>query len=291
MTRRYDTRNRARDPLPVPEYPSAEWFECPEWLEPDERFVLLDDGRVAGYILDHAARDDRTPAGSPSGFAAFHASGARVVLDDGTSLAVGPVGLGHPNVAGRRATTPAHADWLRDAHVASATAFYRDPSRPRAVARVGEDPRGVWFAGYVVSPLTFGQARGVRALGPSGHWAEMPGRWWAEQERAGRAASLRESDLDLVGIGLVVVPGNVSAAAPATAAPRRAPRGPGEDRRTEFALRAGLGALQREQERLASASHTHHRRSAAMGDTRTPLERIEARVKQRILDEMDAVVP
>ncbi len=200
-------RRGAGEPFPVRDCPRRDWFDAPTWLRPDESWAILDNGRVGGYLYEHDQRSTLTtlgddapavireraraaglaPSPSRTGFAAFHAG--VVVCDDGRGLAVGSICWDHPPLG-------------LEAHAVS----YEYENRRVAIARVGEDTRGVWVAGSLAQRpydpwgLTYGHVAAMRSAGISGDWRRMSGDWW---HRNGHQASLADREVELVGVGIV----------------------------------------------------------------------------------------
>lgn len=195
------------DPVPVPEYPPAEWFERPTWVEEyraqhaadagDEqimRLTVTDDGRVGGYfyerdvcIVDRTAtlrpggHECWSPPPSPTNYARFHQQ--EVVTEGGQLVRVGAVG----NVGGHQSPFMA-AD--------TAAARYADPNAQLIVARIGDDERGGWLAGAAVPGATWRDVALLRRSALSGDW-----RWFAPDDLNPRGG------YDCLGPTLVTRPG------------------------------------------------------------------------------------
>lgn len=195
--------------FPVPEYPSADWFERPDWVEGwrrdhglgpsrDEggilRLTVTDEGRIGGWFYEAGQcivhMQDACPGPSPTRYAAFHQQD--VILDDGQAIRVGAIG-----------NTNGHAspwvDWKE------AQRHYADPDAQMIVCRAGDDERGGWIAGCVVPGSTYGDIALLRRSGLSGDWRPMPPSWW--RAHAVSAAAVRDAEgYDCLGPTLVTRP-------------------------------------------------------------------------------------
>jgi hypothetical protein len=181
---------------PTPLYPPHTWFtEKPDWLQPDTKISVDDDGRVAGYfynaeqclVHDHGA----CPRPSPTGYAAFHQQD--VVLDDGETIRVGAIG-----------NTNGHASPY--ARVDAAQAHYADPDRQLMAVRAYDDEHGGYILGSMVPGKTFGDVALVRRSALSGDWRPMPPQWW--QSHGVTASLVNECEgYDCIGPTLVTRPG------------------------------------------------------------------------------------
>lgn len=182
--------------FPVPLYPPHAWFtEKPDWLTPETKISVDDDGRVAGYfynrdqclVHDHGA----CPRPSPTGYAAFHQQD--VVLDDGEMIRVGAIG-----------NTNGHASPY--ARVDAAQAHYADPDRQLMAVRAYDDEHGGYILGSMVPGKTYGDVALVRRSALSGDWRPMPPQWW--QSHGVQAALVAECEgYDCIGPTLVTRPG------------------------------------------------------------------------------------
>lgn len=181
---------------PTPLYPPHTWFtDKPDWLSPDTKISVDDDGRVAGYfynadqclVHDHGA----CPRPSPTGYAAFHQQD--VVLDDGETIRVGAIG-----------NTNGHASPY--ARVDAAQAHYADPDRQLMAVRAYDDEHGGYILGAMVPGKTYGDVALVRRSALSGDWRPMPPQWW--QSHGVQASAVNECEgYDCIGPTLVTRPG------------------------------------------------------------------------------------
>jgi hypothetical protein len=182
--------------FPVPPYPPADWFsERPDWLTPETKIAVDDDGRVAGYFysagscLVHNAA--ACPKPSPTGYAAFHQQ--EVAVADGTLVRCGVIG----NVNG-------HADPY--ATVDSASAHYADPSKQLISCCAFDDEHGGYILGALVPHATYGDVALIRRSALSGDWRPMPPSWWHAHSIA--ASVVRDAEgYDCIGPTLVTRPG------------------------------------------------------------------------------------
>jgi hypothetical protein len=181
---------------PTPLYPPHAWFtDKPDWLTPDTKISVDDEGRVGGYfynrdqclVHDHGA----CPRPSPTGYAAFHQQD--VVLDDGETIRVGAIG-----------NTNGHASPY--ARVDAAQAHYADPDRQLMAVRAYDDEHGGYILGAMVPGKTYGDVALVRRSALSGDWRPMPPQWW--QSHGVQASLVNECEgYDCIGPTLVTRPG------------------------------------------------------------------------------------
>lgn len=201
------------EPFPVPEYPPADWFGPPTWVdewrkahnmppavESDGkggsilRLTVTDDGRVGGWFYNDGvclvdgtcsmranAHDCWMPGPSPTGYQRFHQQD--VVTADGTVLQVGVIG----NVGGHASEYVSHG---------AASAHYANPDAQMMIVRSGDDGSGGWIAGSVVPGSTYRDAALLRRSSLSGDW-----RWFAPD------ALNPEGGYDCLGPTLVNRPG------------------------------------------------------------------------------------
>jgi hypothetical protein len=188
--------------FPVPAYPPAEWYtDRPEWLTPETKLSVDEQGRVAGYFYHHGqclVHDaSACPRPSPTGYAAFHQQ--EVVTASGEPLAVGVIG----DVGG-------HADPY--ASVVDALAHYSNPAKQLLTVRAYDDDVGGVILGAVLAqvgaerrPLNYGDVALLRRSATSGDWRPMAPAWW---EAFGiRQAAVRECEgFDCIGPTLVTRP-------------------------------------------------------------------------------------
>lgn len=183
-------------PFPVPAYPPREWFtERPEWLTPETKIGVDDEGRVAGYFWNAGQcllyRPDACPKPSPTRYAAFHQS--HVAAADGELVEVGVIGNTH-----------GHAHPL--AHVDAASRHYQDPSAQLISCRAYDDEHGGYILGSVVPNATYGDVALIRRSALSGDWRHMPRQWWdAHGVQAGVVSACE--GFDCIGPTLVTRPG------------------------------------------------------------------------------------
>lgn len=196
-------------PFPVPEYPAAEMFERPAWLERGQGLTIMDDGSVAGYFHDGegciiGAPGCVRPTPSPTGYAGFHQQPQ--VLADGSSIRVGVIG----SVGG-------HANPYVTA--SSASRHYADPNCQRIVCRAFDDfdergvYRGAYIAGVLVPrvgaeqrPITFADVAAIRRCSMSGDWRPMEPEWF-DRNGVTRQAAAAVEFYDCIGPTLVTRPG------------------------------------------------------------------------------------
>jgi hypothetical protein len=183
-------------PFPVPAYPPAEWFtERPDWLTPETKIEVDDEGRVAGYFYQHGqclVHDAKAcPTSSPTGYAAFHQQ--QVVLADGSTIRVGVIG-----------NTNGHASPY--ARVDVAQAHYADPDRQLMSVRAYDDEHGGYVLGAMVPRATYGDVALVRRSALSGDWRPMPTPWWVAHGVQANAVKACEG-YDCIGPTLVTRPG------------------------------------------------------------------------------------
>lgn len=197
-------------PFPVPEYPPAEWFTEPTWVEdwraehgqgpsvdPETgilKLTVADDGRVGGWFFDRGAciihAPDACPGPSPTQYAAFHQND--VIVEGGAVLRAGVIGMTHGHAS-------PWVDWRE------AQRHYSDPSAQMIVCRAGDSERGAWVAGAVVPGLTWGDVAMLRRSALSGDWRRMPASWW--RMHGVSAAAVRDADgFDCIGPTLVTRP-------------------------------------------------------------------------------------
>lgn len=197
------------EPFPVPLYPPREWFSGPPtWVEPwraaaglaaaDDggimRLTITDEGRIGGWFFNagQCLVHDPTacPKHSPTRYAAFHQSD--VLLDDGTMLNVGVIGMTHGHQS-------PWLDWKE------AQRLYADPTAQKILCVAGDDQRGGWIAGAVVPGTTYGDVAMMRRSGLSGDWRPMPQSWWTDHGITPR--EVREVEgYDCIGPTLVTRP-------------------------------------------------------------------------------------
>lgn len=183
-------------PYPVPAYPPAEWYtEKPDWLTPNTKVSVDDDGRVAGYFYHHGqclVHDAAAcPRPSVTRYAAFHQQ--EVVTADGSALVVGVIG----DVGG-------HADPY--ASVGVAMRHYADPACQKIICRAYDDDIGGVILGSMVPNATYADVALVRRSALSGDWRPMPSAWW--DAFGVRAAAVTECEgYDCIGPTLVTRPG------------------------------------------------------------------------------------
>lgn len=183
-------------PFPVPAYPPADWFhDRPDWLTPDTKISVDDEGRVAGYfynagqclVHNHGA----CPSPSPTGYSAFHQQ--HVATADGELALVGVIG----NVNG-------HANEY--APVSVAQAHYADPDAQLIECRAYDDEHGGFILGSLVPHATHGDVALIRRSALSGDWRPMPPEWFEAHGVSARTAALCEY-FDCIGPTLVTRPG------------------------------------------------------------------------------------
>ncbi len=197
-------------PFPTPEYPPAEWFTEPTWVEdwraehglgpsldPETgvlRLTVTDEGRVGGYFFDFGAciiHDQAAcPGPSPTGYAAFHQN--EVVVAGGKVLQCGVIGNTHGHAS-------PWIDWKQ------AQRHYADPNAQMIVCRAGDNERGAWIAGAVVPGLTWGDVAMLRRCALSGDWRSMPPSWWKMNGVTAAAVNAAEG-FDCIGPTLVTRP-------------------------------------------------------------------------------------
>lgn len=195
-------------PFPAPEYPTAEMFERPAWLERGQGLTVMDDGTVAGYFHDGPGSciigapgypgQCTEPTPSPTGYAAFHQNGP-ITLADGSTMRVGVIG----QVGG-------HANPYVSASVASR--HYADPSCQRILCVAHDDFdeqrqwHGAFIAGVLVPGLTYGDVAQVQRSALSGDWRPMDAEWW-DRNGVSRQAAAAVGFFDCIGPTLVTRPG------------------------------------------------------------------------------------
>jgi hypothetical protein len=188
-------------PFPVREYPPREWFTTPpDWLTPETKITVDDEGRVAGMFFHHGQClvHDATacPRPSPTFYDAFHQN--EMVTADGESIAVGVIG----NVGG-------HAD--PRAPISVAIAHYSNPNLQLMAVRAYDNDDGGFILGsmlptYQGRALTNGDVALVRRSALSGDWRPFPQPWW--DAHGITAAAVAECEgFDCIGPTLVTRPG------------------------------------------------------------------------------------
>lgn len=153
----------------APVYPPAAWFARQEVRNPTRHVYVGRDetgaptGQVWGYIAEwdvcHSGVGDAcvvAPKLGEAGYRTFHSQGS-VYTAEGDDLGVGLLtyGGGHANI--NLGVVPALAHYDR-----SGTAYVK--------ARVGEDERGIWFAGAFKPTITRDQIEDFAAHPLSGDW-------------------------------------------------------------------------------------------------------------------------
>jgi hypothetical protein len=234
----------------APLYPPAAWFSRQEVRNPTRHVYVGRDedgtptGQVWGYIAEwdscHTGVGDScvvAPKLGEPGYRTFHSQGS-VYTAEGDDLGVGLLtfGGGHANI--NLGVTPAIAHYDR-----SGTAYVK--------CRVGEDDRGIWFAGAFKPSITREQIEDFAAHPLSGDWRADPG----------------DRDVRFVAAVSVNTPGFPIGTRMALAASgQRAIVAAGVGRMTTRAQQGGTdpGAVRREVERLmrpvlASAARTRLR--------------------------------
>lgn len=184
------------EPFPAPAYPPLEWLtERPEWLTPETKLAVADDGRVAGYFY-HAGQclvhdASACPQPSPTGYAAFHQND--LVVASGEVARVGVIGNtnGHANPYGS---------------IGAAQAHYADPDRQLVVCRAYDDEHGGFILGSVLPTATYGDVALLRRSALSGDWRPFPDAWWSAHGVRAATVAMCEG-YDCVGPTLVTRPG------------------------------------------------------------------------------------
>jgi hypothetical protein len=234
----------------APVYPPAAWFARQEVRNPTRHVYVGRDetgaptGQVWGYIAEwdvcHTGVGDAcvvAPKLGEAGYRTFHSQGS-VYTAEGDDLGVGLLtfGGGHANI--NLGVTPAIAHYDR-----SGTAYCK--------VRVGEDERGIWFAGAFKPSITRTQIEDFAAHPLSGDWRADP----------------QDRDVRFVAAVSVNTPGlPIGTRVALTASGSRAILAAGVGRMTSRAQEGGTdpGAVRAEVERLlrpviASAARTRLR--------------------------------
>lgn len=159
----------------APAYPPAAWFARQEVRNPTRHvYVGRDDtgaptGQVWGYIAEwdvcHSGIGDScviAPRLGDAGYRTYHSQGS-VYTAEGDDLGVGLLtyGGGH--------------DMNMNHGVVPALAHYDKAGTAYAKVRVGEDERGVWFAGAFKPSITRAQIEDFASHPLSGDWRADPG--------------------------------------------------------------------------------------------------------------------
>jgi hypothetical protein len=234
----------------APTYPPRAWFDRQEVRNPTRHVYVgraedgTPTGQVWGYIAEwdtcHTGVGDsciRAPRLGEAGYRSFHTRGS-VYTAEGEELGIGLLtyGGGHANI--NLGVTPALA------HYDSAGTAY-------VKCRVGEDDRGIWFAGAFRPQITRDQIEEFAAHPLSGDWRADAG----------------DRDVRFVTALSVNTPGfHVGTRMALAASGQRAIVAAGVGRMTSRATDGGTdpGAVRREVERLlrpvlASAAHSRLR--------------------------------
>jgi hypothetical protein len=152
--------------------PPREWFEDPQLVEGSGSMTIVERdphtglrrtfGWAAEWDTCHTGFADRcvAPPSSPSDYAHFHLG--YVELDDGSNLPIGTLtmGTGHADLTLSAAATLAHYD-------NTGTAF--------AHVRLGENERGIWYAGVILPHITDEEVFAIRGAKISGDWRNVAG--------------------------------------------------------------------------------------------------------------------
>lgn len=156
----------------APVRPPAAWFEYPEdfsWVTASRRVRVEDDGRVFGVIAEwgdcHIGFGESCvePPYSRSGYEHFLHGAIPCDCPEGSM----EIGVGQITMA------TGHADLRLSA--AATKAHYDHTGTGMADVTVGEDERGIWFAGALRPDVTELQVRTLRASGISGDWRNIGG--------------------------------------------------------------------------------------------------------------------
>jgi len=157
----------------APLHPPATWFRHPDEFaasDPPRQVMVTRDGRIYGYIAlwgtCHIGFTDRciTPPESRTSYSQF--IGAATLTNDGYEMQVGVLTMDtrHPDHGQERRWSAARTK-----------AHYEETGTAVAVINVGEDARGIWFAGSVLPHVTDEQMQRLRACRVSGDWRHMAG--------------------------------------------------------------------------------------------------------------------
>lgn len=157
----------------APLHPSPVWFTRPAEFaanEPPRQVMVTREGRIYGYIAlwgtCHIGFTDRciTPPESRTSYSQF--IGASTLTNSGYEMQVGVLTMDtrHPDNGQERRWSAARTK-----------AHYEETGTAVAVINVGEDERGIWFAGSVLPHVTDEQMQRLRACRVSGDWRHMAG--------------------------------------------------------------------------------------------------------------------
>jgi 2'-5' RNA ligase len=154
--------------ISIPHTPPAEWFEEPTDVEMHGALTVTDEGRVYGYLAPdgtpHRSFSDREVY-VPRNVDYTRFMGSETLVAGGSRVLAGPITMGC-----------GHASTARGVGADAALDHYDNTCSVVARIAVGENRRGVWVAGSLLSDVTPDQIERMMLCRLSGDWRPHPRR-------------------------------------------------------------------------------------------------------------------